>query len=155
MTRENNSNEFLRETPGDMSLWAGYREYYWYDGPMIFSIGSATRRYLFQAIAEDERSNAAKVIPYLVTPMTAKREKDIANNKLSLRQAVLHSGGRIFKTYDNGETFEVVEVLTDSELCRKGARLDFNHPAWHRKLRKRLEKRRLRHARNQKSAVKA
>jgi hypothetical protein len=154
MKKENPLQKFLNETPGDTSLWTGYREHMWYDGPMIFSIGTGTRRYFFQALAEDERSEAANVIPYLVIPMTAKRENDVANNKLSLRQAVLHSGGSVFKTYDNGKSFEVVETLTDSELCLKGARLGYNHPAWHRKLKRRTEKRRLREARQRRSALK-
>lgn len=151
--KKENLIKFLNETPGDTSLWTGYREYMWYDGPMIFSIGTTTRRYFFQALAEDERSEAAKVIPYLVIPMTGKRENDVADNKLSLRQAVLHSGGKVFKTYDNGKSFEVVETLSESELCLKGTRLDFNHPAWHRKLRRRTEKRKLRDAHKRRSAI--
>jgi hypothetical protein len=153
MKKENLVKKFLNETPGDTSLWTGYREHMWYDGPMIFSIGSSTRRYFFQALAEDERSKEANVIPYLVVPMTGKRENDLAENKLSLRQAVLHSGGRVFKTYDNGKTFEVVDTLLESELCQKGTRLDYNHPAWHRKWQKRMDKRRRRSARLKRSGI--
>jgi hypothetical protein len=141
MKKEKIKSDFLNETPGDTSEWGGYREYMWYDGPMIFSIGTSTRRYFFQATADDDRSEAAKVIPYLVIPMTSKREKDVSDNKLSLRQAVLHSGGKVFKTYDNGKTFEVIEAISEDDLCGKGTRLDFNHPAWLRKLRKRSERR--------------
>jgi hypothetical protein len=151
MKKEKSVDTFLNETPGDISLWTGYREHMWYDGPMIFSIGTATRRYFFQALAEDERSEALKVIPYLVIPMTSKREQDVCNNKLSLRQAVLHSGGRLLKTYDYGKSFEVVETLSEDELCAKGVRLDYNHPAWHRKLKDRHEKRKRREARERKA----
>jgi hypothetical protein len=83
--------------------------------------------------------------------MTGKREQDVSDNKLSLRQAVLHSGGRLLKTYDYGKTFEVVETLSENELCAKGVRLDYSHPAWHRKLKGRHEKRKRREARERKA----
>lgn len=133
--------QFLLDTPPSLEHNPGYVEYVWYDGPLIYSVGDATQRYFFQAIGDDDKSRALNVILYLVIPMSIKRERDICENKLSMRQAVLHSGGKLFKTYDWGATFEPVEIITEEMVCDKGARLDGHHPAWRRKYAKRQARR--------------
>lgn len=94
------------ETPPDLSSMPGYVEYYWYDGPILYSVGSKTERYLFMAMGDDEKSKAENTLRYLVVPMTLKRELDIFENKLSLRQAFVHSRSKLFMTYDYGKTYE-------------------------------------------------
>ncbi len=91
-----------------------YTEYFWYDGPLLYSVGTRSERYLFTALGDDDRSRATNTQPYLVVPMTSKREQDIFEDKLTLRQSVLHSGGKIFRTYDFGKTYEEVD-LTSSD----------------------------------------
>jgi hypothetical protein len=117
----------------DLSDWSDYSLYFWYDGPMLFTVGSGVSRFMFIALPDDERSERSRMTPYMVVPMTLKRERDIVDNKLTLRQAVMHSQGAIYKSWDNGKTLELITDVTTSELSSKGARL-CPGPAFYRKM---------------------
>lgn len=95
---------FQNETPPDLSKLPGYIEYDWYDGPLLYSVGSATERYLFLAVPSDDKTGPYSAL-YLVIPMSSKREKDVVEDKMTLRQSILHSNSRLFLSYDYGKSY--------------------------------------------------